>query len=115
MPNEQRKGSTGRFPLRLMPSVRRNAETFSAKEGVSLNQFINVAVAEKLAHLEHEQWMRRRKPLTEADVEEGLRLLDKAGSKPSEAGDELPKGYKTVRERIGSGRNNTSRHPKSES
>lgn len=44
-----------------MPSVRRTAEEFSEKEGVSLNQFINVAVAEKLAHLEHEEWARKRK------------------------------------------------------
>jgi hypothetical protein len=44
-----------------MPSVRRTAEVHSEKEGVSLNQFINVAVAEKLAHLEHEEWVRSRK------------------------------------------------------
>jgi predicted HicB family RNase H-like nuclease len=49
---ESRKIATPKFPLRLMPSVRRTAEEFSEKEGVSLNQFINVAVAEKLAHLE---------------------------------------------------------------
>jgi predicted HicB family RNase H-like nuclease len=35
-----------------MPSVRRVAEDFSLKEGVSLNQFINVAVAEKIVHLQ---------------------------------------------------------------
>ena len=81
-----------------MPSVRRNAEVFSAKEGVSLNQFINVAVAEKLAYLEHEQWMQKRRPLTEADVAEGMRLLDKAGTRPTEPGDELPKGYGSIRE-----------------
>ena len=49
------------FHLRLMPSVRRTAEVFSEKEGVSLNQFINVAVAEKLAHLEHDEWLKTRK------------------------------------------------------
>ena len=35
---------------------------FRKKEGVSLNQFINVAVAEKLAHLEHQEWARKQKP-----------------------------------------------------
>ena len=58
MATEARKTAIPKFPLRLMPSVRRTAEVFSAKEGVSLNQFINVAVAEKLAHLEHEEWAR---------------------------------------------------------
>ena len=57
MATEARKAAIPKFPLRLMPSVRRTAEAFSEKEGVSLNQFINVAVAEKLAHLEHEEWM----------------------------------------------------------
>ncbi len=37
MPNEARKTEIAKFPLRLMPSVRRTAEVFSEKEGVSLN------------------------------------------------------------------------------
>ena len=57
MATQARKTAIPKFPLRLMPSVRRTAEVFSEKEGVSLNQFINVAVAEKLAHLEHEEWL----------------------------------------------------------
>jgi predicted HicB family RNase H-like nuclease len=55
MPTNSKKVTVNKFPLRLMPSVRRVAEDFSQKEGVSLNQFINVAVAEKLAHLQHEE------------------------------------------------------------
>jgi hypothetical protein len=77
-----------------MPSVRRAAEVFSEKEGVSLNQFINVAVAEKLAHLEHEEWARRRKQPTKELAARALNLLDKAGNTPVDAGDELPKGYR---------------------
>jgi predicted HicB family RNase H-like nuclease len=41
MPANQKKVTVNKFPLRLMPSVRRVAEDFSQKEGVSLNQFIN--------------------------------------------------------------------------
>ena len=99
MATELRKISGSRFPLRLMPSIRRTAEVFSEQEGVSLNQFINVAVAEKLAHLEQEQWMRRRRPFTKADAEEATALLDKAGSMPVEPGDELPEGYVPFRDR----------------
>jgi predicted HicB family RNase H-like nuclease len=61
MATDARKNAISKFPLQLMPSVRRTAEVHSEKEGVSLNQFINVAVAEKLAHLEHEEWVRNRK------------------------------------------------------
>lgn len=62
-----------------MPSVRRTAEVFSEKEGVSLNQFIKVVVAEKLAHLEHEEWARNRKQPTKELASRALSLLDKAG------------------------------------
>jgi len=97
MATEARKAATRTFPLRLMSSVRRTAEEFSEKEGVSLNQFINVAVAEKLAHLEHEEWIRNRKQPTKELAGRALILLDKAGSKPVEPGDELPKGYRAKR------------------
>jgi hypothetical protein len=63
MASESRKASIDRFPLQLMPSVRRTAEVFLEKEGVSLNQCINVAGAEKLAHLEDDEWqMKSQEP-----------------------------------------------------
>ena len=97
MATEARKTAIPKFPLRLMPSVRRTAEVFSEKEGISLNQFINVAVAEKLAHLEHEEWIRNRKKPTKELAARALILLDKAASKPVQQGDELPKDYRTKR------------------
>ena len=97
MGTEARKTAIPKFPLRLMPSVRRTAEVFSEKEGVSLNQFINVAVAEKLAHLEHEEWARKRKQATKELAARALHLLDKARNKPVEPGDELPKTYRAKR------------------
>ena len=94
MATEARKNAVPKFPLRLMPSVRRTAEVFSEKEGVSLNQFINVAVAEKLAHMEHDEWTRNRKAPTKELATRALALLEKAGTKEPEHGDALPKGYK---------------------
>jgi hypothetical protein len=91
MATESRKPVIPKFPLRLMPSVR-TAEVFSEKEGVSLNQFINVAVAEKLAHLEHEEWARKRKQPTKELAARALDLLDKARNKPVEPGDECAEG-----------------------
>lgn len=96
MATESRKASIERFPLRLMPSVRRTAEVFSEKEGVSLNQFINVAVAEKLAHLEHDEWLRNRKKPNSQTIAKALYTLDHDGEQAVEAGDELPTGYKSV-------------------
>ena len=77
-----------------MPSVRTKADLFSRKEGVSLNQFINVAVAEKLAHLEHEEWMRNRKKPTPELAARARSILARAGTDEVEAGDELPPGYR---------------------
>jgi hypothetical protein len=56
-----------------------------------------VAVAEKLAHLEHEEWVRSRKQPSKELAARALKLLDKAGNKPVEAGDELPKDYRATR------------------
>lgn len=45
------------FPLRLSPSTRQQANALSQQEGISLNHFISLAVAEKISRMEHESWM----------------------------------------------------------
>jgi hypothetical protein len=42
---------TSNYALRLLTSTKAEAEKVAAAEGTTLNQFINVAVAEKLAAL----------------------------------------------------------------
>ncbi len=44
------------FPLRLPFSTRRQAIEIAQREGLSLNQFISLAVAEKITRLEHIAW-----------------------------------------------------------
>ena len=83
--------------LRLQASLLGEAKRVAESEGVALNQFINVAVAEKLAHLEHEEWARKRKQPTKELAPRALNLLDKARNKSVEPGDELPKGYRAKR------------------
>ncbi len=101
MPASQKKIVVNKFPLRLMPSVRKVAEQISQREGVSLNQFINVAVAEKLAHLQHEEWLARRAKVADSTIEKALLILDRpTGHRPG-ANDELPKGYVSVRRKNG--------------
>ena len=95
MPANGRRLTVSKFPLRLMPSVRRLAEDFSQKEGVSLNQFINVAVAEKLAHLQHEEWLARRPKATKSSIEKALQILDRPTNHVAE--EVAPKGYVSVR------------------
>ena len=97
MPANQKKITVNKFPLRLMPSVRKVAEQISQREGVSLNQFINVAVAEKLAHLQHEEWLARRAKVTNSSIAKAPLILDRSTGRRPEAGDELPEGYISVR------------------
>lgn len=66
------------FPLRLSPSIRQQASEFAKNEGISLNHFISLAVAEKLSRLEHEAFLSQQKPTlvrggTVAQLPGGLR------------------------------------------
>jgi hypothetical protein len=73
--------------LRLLPSLLEEARRVSEAEGVALNQFINVAVAEKLSALRTEDYFRER--AGRADVAKAKRLLKRAGRGRSAApGDE---------------------------
>ena len=92
-----KKNTSSKFPLRLMPSVRKGAEAFSQREGVSLNQFINVALAEKLAHLQHDEWLARRPQPTAAKIARALEVLDHPTHNSPAPGNELPDGYVSVR------------------
>jgi hypothetical protein len=72
-------------------------DDFSQKEGVSLNQFINVAVAEKLAHLQHEEWLARRSKVTSSSIAKALQMVDRPTRHAPEEKDKLPKGYVSIR------------------
>jgi uncharacterized protein (DUF1778 family) len=97
MRENRKKMTMNKFPLRLIPSVRRVAEQFSQQEGISLNQFINVAVVEKLAHLQHDEWLARRARVTDASIAKAMEILDRPTKRAPEAGDALPQGYVSVR------------------
>ena len=79
MPAKSKKNNVSKFPLRLMPSLRQDAENFSEKEGVSLNQFISVAVADKLAHLQHEEWVARQQKVTSERIAQTMAILSGKG------------------------------------
>jgi len=74
--------------LRLQESILEEARRVSATEGVALNQFINVAVAEKLSALRTEEYFRERGQ--RGNVAKAKRLLKRAGRGSSPVpGDEV--------------------------
>jgi hypothetical protein len=76
------------YSLRLQPSLKAAAERMAMAEGASLNQFINVAVAEKLSALETEEFFRAR--AVRSKREAFLSFLDDAANEPPGDGDILP-------------------------
>ena len=52
--------ATSNYALRLLASLKAAAEKVAAEEGTTLNQFINVAVAEKLAVLRTARYFEER-------------------------------------------------------
>ena len=74
--------------LRLQVSLLDEARRVTEAEGVALNQFINVAVAEKLSALRTEAYFQER--AARADVGRAKRILKRAGrGNPPLPGDEL--------------------------
>lgn len=77
------------FALRLQPSLLDEARKVAEKEGVALNQLINVAVAEKLSALRTESYFQER--AARGDIGKALDILERAGAgNPPVKGDELP-------------------------
>jgi hypothetical protein len=65
------------FALRLQPSLLEELRGVVEAEETTLNQFINVAVAEKLAALRTEAYFRDR--AARADIPRALKILDRLG------------------------------------
>src|SRR5690606_27346219 len=76
------------FALRLQSSLLDEARKVAESEGVALNQFINVAVAEKLSALRTESYFLERRQ--RADIAGALKVLERAGKgNPPEADDRI--------------------------
>lgn len=71
---------TSVFPLRLPLSLKAAVERLSAEDGASMNQFVVVAVAEKIAAMEAERFFAERS--ARANDAAFLRILNREGGAP---------------------------------
>ncbi len=78
--------TTVTYPLRLPRSIKAAAEQLAKAEGVSLNQLVATAVAEKLAALNTAAFFAERRG--RADLAALRRILTRPGGQPPQAGDE---------------------------
>lgn len=76
------------YPLRLPASLKENLAHVAEQEGISINQFITLAVAEKLAVMETAQFFSERARRTDMDA--FRRVLNREGGEPPRPGDEMP-------------------------
>jgi hypothetical protein len=76
------------FALRLLPSLHKAAQRIAERENCSVNQLINVALAEKIAILDADCWRKRKKAAAKMAKSDVLRR--RAGNEAPGEGDELP-------------------------
>jgi hypothetical protein len=78
------------FPLRLPISLKTALESISGRDGTSMNQFLVIAAAEKIAAMQTEEFFLARR--NRADRDAFRRILNREGGEPPRAEDEWSKG-----------------------
>ena len=74
--------------LRLPESLHEKVRELAEREGVSINQLVTTALAEKISALLTEEYLQER--AARGSREEYLRILDKVPNAEPDPGDELP-------------------------
>jgi hypothetical protein len=79
---------TKTYPLRLPRSLKDAVEELSRQEGTSINQFVAMAVAEKVASLRAADFFASRRK--RADFEAFDKIMRRRGGEKPRRGDRLP-------------------------
>ena len=74
------------YPLRLPRSLRAAIERVAKRDGTSINQFVVMAAAEKLAVLDTQDYFRSR--VERADLQAFDRIMARVGGQPPREGGE---------------------------
>ncbi|WP_105427703.1 toxin-antitoxin system HicB family antitoxin [Neorhizobium tomejilense] len=84
--------SKNTYPLKLPTSIKEAAARLAKEDGVSLNQWIASAVAQKVGVVETAaEFLKRR--ANGASGDRLLQILDEVPDNPPMEGDELPEGW----------------------
>ena len=78
--------------LRLPNSIHRHAKRLAEEEGISMNQLISLAVAEKLSAIDTERHLTSR--ASKGDEAKFRRVLSKVPARIADKGDEVEKTKK---------------------
>jgi len=80
-------GKNSTYPLRLPASLKAAVEKLSKRDGTSINQFVVVAVAEKIAAMNAASFFEERR--ARANRRAFRRILSRKGGEPPRPADEL--------------------------
>ncbi len=86
---------TTTYPLRLPRSLKQAVKRLSQEEGTSINQFVAMAVAEKVSALDTARFFAERR--ARADFRAIDKILKRRGGERPREGDELPDENVTAR------------------
>ena len=78
---------TSIYSLRLPKSLKKEVAIVAKRDGTSINQFISIAVAEKISALETEEFFANRAKA--ADMSAFRAILNRSGGEPPRPGDEV--------------------------
>jgi len=78
---------TSTYPLRLPKSLKDEVAKVAKRNGTSVNQFIAIAVAEKISALETEEFFAER--AKDAELGAFRTILFRPGGEPPRSGDEI--------------------------
>lgn len=81
-------GKMSTYPLRLPASLKTAVAEISREEGTSINQFVSMAVAEKVSAMKTAEFFAAKRD--QADIEAALRVLRREGGELPSADDALP-------------------------
>jgi len=81
------KNAQSTYPLRLPRSVKAEVERRAKKDGISVNQFVATAVAEKLAVMNTAQFFAERR--SRADFAAFDRIMRRKSGEPPRDGDKV--------------------------
>jgi hypothetical protein len=82
------------FPLRLPVSLKTALESISDRDGTSINQFLVVAAAEKIAAMQTEEFFLERR--NRADRDAFRRILNRVGGERPRPEDELDGSQESI-------------------
>ena len=85
--------------VHLPASLEKEALRLAQEDGISLDHWVSMAVAQKVGAVETAAQFFRRRSQGPGTIEDAIAVVDSGLDNPPTSGDELPEGYVSTRKR----------------